>query len=67
MVIRNSNHVKNIYIENAVLKLEHKSQTHFRWEIWGNDEVMSLGQSVISSVTSYSKEKSTVTRLSTLL
>lgn len=67
MVVRSLNHVKNIHIENSILKLAHKSQIHFGWEIWGNDELMSLGQSIISSVISYSKEKSTATRLNALL
>lgn len=67
MVVGSLNHVKNIHIENAILKWERKSQIHFGWEICGNGELMCLGQSIISSVISYSKEKPTVTRLNALL
>lgn len=67
MVVRSLNHVKNIHIQNATLKLGHKSINTFWMRDLGNSELMSLGQSIISSFISFSKEKSIITRLNALL
>lgn len=67
MVVRSLNYVKNIHIQNATLKLGHKSTNTFWMNDLGNSELMSLEQSIISSVISFSKEKSTITRLNALL